>query len=125
MNSNNIFQAVQKGFRVTVGATASVVETIQNPQKRIDAFSEIQTELSQKTEEWSKKGEETEEEARRMLDVFLRRQNWQTSNSGQSEDYSSNASNINVSENIQSEIQDLTEQIVKLRNELEELRKSE
>jgi polyhydroxyalkanoate synthesis regulator phasin len=125
MDSNNIFQTVQKGFRVTVGATASVVETLQNPQKRATAFSELQTELSQKTEEWFKKGEETEEEARRMLDVFLRRQNWQNSNSSQSENYNNSTSNTNVSDNIQSEIQYLTEQIVNLRNELEELRKSE
>jgi polyhydroxyalkanoate synthesis regulator phasin len=125
MDSNNIFQTVQKGFRVTVGATASVVETLQNPQKRADVFSELQTELSQKTEEWSIKGEETEEEARRMLDVFLRRQNWQTANSNQSESYNNATNNTNVSENIQSEIQDLTEQIVNLRNELEELRKSD
>jgi polyhydroxyalkanoate synthesis regulator phasin len=125
MDSNNIFQTVQKGFRVTVGATASVVETLQNPQKRATAFSELQTEFSQKTEEWSKKGEETEEEARRMLDVLLKRQKGQNVDSSQSENYNNSTSNTNVSDNIQSEIQDLTEQIANLRNELEELRKSE
>lgn len=50
MNNNNIFQSVRKGFQITVGATASVVETLQDSQKRSAAFTEIQSELEQKNE---------------------------------------------------------------------------
>jgi hypothetical protein len=66
MNANNIFQFVQQGFRITVGATASLVETLQDPQKRTEAISEMQTEFNQKADEWAQKGEITEQEARRM-----------------------------------------------------------
>jgi polyhydroxyalkanoate synthesis regulator phasin len=125
MNSNNLFQTLQKGFRVTVGATASVVETIQDPEKRTAALSELQTEFSQKAEEWAIRGEQTEQEARRILDSFLSKQGWQTTRK-ESTDADTHTTNSNTAnDNIQSEIRDLTEQIITLRNELEELRKSE
>lgn len=127
MNNNNIFQSVRKGFQITVGATASVVETLQDPQKRSAAFTEIQSELEQKSEEWAEKGEKTEREARQILDSLLAKQGWRTSKqeTAGSDSHSSGSTNTGNGQNIQSEIQDLTEQIVSLRNQLEDLRKSE
>ncbi|MGL5879156.1 MAG: hypothetical protein ACRC2V_15465 [Xenococcaceae cyanobacterium] len=127
MNNNNIFQSVRKGFQITVGATASVVETLQDPQKRSAAFTEIRSELEQKSEEWAEKGEKTELEARQILDSLFAKQGWQTSKqeTAGSDPHSSGSTNTGNGQNIQSEIQDLTEQIVSLRNQLEDLRKSE
>ncbi|MGL5806473.1 MAG: hypothetical protein ACRC2R_01085 [Xenococcaceae cyanobacterium] len=127
MNNNNIFQSVRKGFQITVGATASVVETLQDPQKRSAAFTEIQSELEQKSEEWAEKGEKTELEARQILDSLFAKQGWRTSKqeTAGSDPHSSGSTNTGNGQNIQSEIQDLTEQIVSLRNQLEDLRKSE
>ena len=124
MNTNNLFEFVYQGFRVTVGATASLVEAIQDPQKREATISELQTELNQRTQEWAEKGENTEREARKFIDGFLK----QNTNSSPSEDRSTNQDSTSNStatnSNDQSELQELTEQIVNLRNELEELRKS-
>lgn len=124
MNSNNIFQTVRKGFQVTVGATASIVETLQDPQKRSEAFTELQAELDQKTQAWAQKGEQTEQEARQFLDGLLRQQGWQTSRQETTGGDRNGTTQATTSPTIQSEIQDLTEQIVSLRNQLEDLHKS-
>lgn len=125
MNANNLFQVVQQGFRMTVGATASLLETIQDPQKRAETISELQTELSQKTREWAQKGEITEQEARRMLDNLFRQRGWQTNSEATRTSSETESTPYSTSENVESNLQELTEQIIALRTELEQLRKSE
>jgi polyhydroxyalkanoate synthesis regulator phasin len=125
MSNNNLFQLMQQGFRVTVGATADLLEIFSDPQKRTETFTNLQTEFSQKTEEWAKKGEVTEQEARKNLENFLNQRGWRQP-SATSQSSSETASTSNSTENnVQSELQELTEQIISLRNELEQLRKSE
>lgn len=124
MNNNNFIQIIQQGFRVTVGATTSLVETIQDPQKRTEALSQIQTELEQKTQEWSQKGEVTEQEARRIIDNLISQRGWQkkTNTANSNNQYSSSS---NSSENsVQSDLEELTEQIIALRKDLENLQQS-
>ena len=125
MNSNSLLQVIQQGFRVTIGATTSLVETIQNPQKRTEALAQIQTELEQKTREWSQKGEVTEQEARKIIDNLISQKGWQkksgTTNTNNQPSPSTNSSGNSV----QSDLEELTEQIIALRQELEELRQSE
>ncbi|MDJ0631647.1 MAG: hypothetical protein QNJ34_00505 [Xenococcaceae cyanobacterium MO_188.B29] len=124
MSNNNFLQIIQQGFRVTVGATTSLVETIQDPQKRTEALSQIQTELEQKTQEWSQKGEVTEQEARRIIDNLISQRGWQkkTNTANSNNQYSSSS---NSSENsVQSDLEELTEQIIALRKDLENLQQS-
>lgn len=71
MNSDNLNQLLQQGFRITLGATASLVETLQNPQKQTENLHQLQLELSQLTAEWAVKGEMTEQEARNFVDHLL------------------------------------------------------
>jgi len=71
MNSDNLMQLAQKGLRVTLGATASFLETLQDPQRREESFSRFRNEFSQLTEEWEVKGETTEREARHFVDELL------------------------------------------------------
>ena len=123
MNSNNLFQALQKGFRVTIGATASLVETMQDPQKREATFSEFRTEFDQKSQEWAEKGEKTEQDARQMLDDLLKRQGAKPSSSETTPSgEATSTSNTATSSDPQAEVQELTERIIALRKELEELR---
>ena len=127
MNNNSFIQAIQQGFRVTVGATASLVETLQDSQKRTEAFSEIQAELEQKTKEWAQKGEVTEQEARKIIDNVLSQRGW-AKKSGVANNNNESTSTSNTaprSNSVQSDLAELTEQIIALREELEELRKSE
>lgn len=125
MNSNSFLQVIQQGFRVTIGATASLVETIQDPQKRTEKFSEIQTELEQKTQEWAQKGEVTEQEARRIIDNLLSQRGWQKSSGVTNSNNEPTSSTTSTGSSVQSDLAELTEQIISLREELENLRKSQ
>ena len=118
MENNNLLQIAQQGFRLTVGAATSLVETVQNPQKRAEILSQMQADLSQKTQEWSEKGEITEQEARKFLDSLLNRQDFDFSN--QETGNSSTASGTNTT----SDLKQLTDDIIALRKELEQMRQS-
>jgi polyhydroxyalkanoate synthesis regulator phasin len=126
MNNNNLAQALQQGFHITVGAITSFVETAQNPEKRTEVISELQMELNQKTREWAVKGETTEQEGRRVLDNFLRQRNWQpetaNSNRSNSSDSSNNSTELSERNTISSGLQQLQDEIVALRTELAKMR---
>ncbi len=115
MNSDTIFQLVQQSLRVGVGFTASVLETLQDSQKRNQTLSELQEEIAQKTEEWEKKGQITEQEVREFLDQWLSQQ---TSSKTNPDSPTSTKTKADVGQ----EIQQLTEKIITLRQELEYLR---
>lgn len=118
MNNNNLLKIAQQGFRLTVGAATSLVETVQNPQKRTELLSQIQADLSQKTQEWAEKGEVTEQEARKFLDNFFNQQSSGVNH--QNKDNLSNPPRTNST----SDLQELTEEIIALRKELEQTRQS-
>ncbi|MDJ0844738.1 hypothetical protein [Crocosphaera sp.] len=116
MNSETIFQLLQQSFRVGVGLTASILETLQDPQKRHQILSELQQEIAQKTEEWAKKGEITEKEAREFVDQWLKTPSSSTTSPV------SPSSSSKTKADVGQEIQQLTEKIITLREELEDLR---
>lgn len=129
MNSDTLTQLLKKGFRVTLGATATLVEAIQDPQQREASFSRLATELSQLTEEWEIKGATTEQEARNFVDTL-----WQQQNTPQSSPPPrSTSSNPFVaqppaqttqpaSSEVQEDLRELTAQIAAIRTEIEKLR---
>ena len=78
MNNQDFSQMLHRGFCIAIGAVTSLVETGRHPEKRAEALSDLQMEFNLKTREWAAKGETTEQEARRVIDDFLRRQNWGT-----------------------------------------------
>ncbi len=115
MNSDTIFQLLQQSLRVGVGLTASVLETLQDTQKRNQTLSELQGEIAKKTEEWAKKGEITEQEVREFLDQWLSQQTSSKTNPG-------SPASTKTKADMNQEIQQLTEKIITLRQELEYLR---
>ena len=116
--SPNIFELVQKGFRVTVGAAATLVETLQDPQKRDVTISEFRVELENRTAEWSEKGEMTETEARKFLENIFQKDSGKAAG-----DREVPTSAVEVEDaDLEKEIQVLTEEITKLKTELETLR---
>jgi polyhydroxyalkanoate synthesis regulator phasin len=128
MNADNLTQILHQGFRVTLGATSSMIEMLQDSQKRNENLEKIQSQWSQLAQEWAEKGEQTEEEARKFVDTILEQQ----SNSGAAETTTSTSSSsmtttpVSVSEPDSAEdLQELTAQIAALRLELERLRGSE
>ena len=112
MNNNNfLLETAQKGFRITVGAATSLIETVQNPQKRSEAISQIQSELNQKAQEWAQKGEITEQEAQAFVNNLLNQKPWEKGASG-IKNPSNNSSNSSSSNNVNWELQELIEEIV-------------
>jgi polyhydroxyalkanoate synthesis regulator phasin len=125
MNNNNLARALQQGFYIAVGAVTDLVETVQNPEKRTEALSEWQMELNQKTREWSVKGETTEQEARRVLENFLRSRNWQEDRAYSDRTKESNeSSNLADESDLNSGLQQLEAEIVALKTELAKIRES-
>lgn len=130
MNPDNFVQLAQKGLRVTLGATASFIETLQDPQRREESVSRLKTEFSQLAEEWEVKGEFTEREARNFVDSLLnQRMNRDRPpspppTSAPTSSTSSTASDRTAPE-IQQDLQDLTSQLAALRTELERLREQD
>lgn len=125
MNTDNLFQTLQQSFWITVGATASLVETLQNPLKQTSNWSEFPTQWHERAQEWAEKGKITEQEARQLIDQLFSQQT--TNNSSNS---SSNVNRLESSPtltgktNEELEIEELTAQLIALRSQIEQLRQS-
>jgi polyhydroxyalkanoate synthesis regulator phasin len=128
MNSDTVVQLLQKGFRVTLGATASLVEILQDPQKREANLAKLRTELDQLAQEWAEKGEVTEREARSYVDTFLAQRRAGTVDSPTTVTTtattitSESTSSSTPSPEVQLELQELTAQLSAIRAELEKMR---
>jgi polyhydroxyalkanoate synthesis regulator phasin len=124
MNSNNLLQLLQTGLRVSLGATTSLVETLQDPQKREENLSQLRTQLSQQVAEWAEKGEITEQEARSFIETILRQQSnsERSSTTETSSETTTTPPTPPASPGVQLEIETLTAQIAAIRTELEKLR---
>lgn len=123
MNSDILIQSLQKGFRVTLGATASLIEILQDPQKRDQNLAKLQQDLSVLAEEWAEKGTATEQEARSFVDTLLAKQD-----GGEGYTQTTTVSAVespSASPDVQLELQELTAQIAAIRMELEKLRNSD
>ena len=129
MNADNLTQILHQGFRVTLGATSSMIEMLQDSQKRSENLEKIQSQWSQLAEELAEKGEQTEQEARKFVDTILEQRTNSTTTTGGTTSTSSESMTttpISVSEpDSAEELQELTAQIAALRLELERLRGSE
>lgn len=118
MNSDTLAQLLQKGFHVTLGATATFVETLQDPQRREANVSKLSSELSQLAEEWEAKGATTEVEARNFVSNL-----WQQSPTAPSSPPPAAAAPVvTPPDEVQQDLQALTDQISAIRAEIERLR---
>lgn len=121
MNPDDIFQSVQKGFRVTLGAAGTLAESLQNPQNGQELLERLRTNPNQVAEELAEKGEITEQEARRFVDGLMA----QSSGNGSGGTRSTPPAGPSAPPDIQADLEDLTAQIAALRQELADLQKSD
>lgn len=122
MDSHSLTQLLQKSFRVTLGATASLVEALQDPQKREQNISKLRLELSELAQEWSEKGEVTESEARNFVNNLLSQYESQLSTDPSETSSTTVTTTAPTSDpTVQLEIQELTAQLAAIRAELEKL----
>jgi len=129
MDSNNLTQLLQKGLRVTLGATASLIEVLQDPEKREQNLSRLRSDLGQLAEEWDTKGAMTEQEARNLVYTLLEQRSREQSQPpydatapASTTAASTNPANPTAPPDVQLELQELTAQIAAIRTELEKLR---
>ena len=125
MNPDTVTQFFQKGFRVTLGAATSLLETLQDPQGQTAKFSEIGTDFGRLTEELETKGEATEEEARKLVDTMMTQMPNPFGPMGSSASQSTTVNTVATpvaDSGLQSELQTLTEQLASIRQELEDIR---
>ncbi|WP_008311475.1 hypothetical protein [Leptolyngbya sp. PCC 6406] len=71
MNPDTLTQTIQKSFRVTLGATASLLEALKDPQGSQARFAEIGSDVDRLTEELESRGVATEREARELVDSLM------------------------------------------------------
>jgi polyhydroxyalkanoate synthesis regulator phasin len=124
MNADVLSQLLQKGFRVTLGATASLIEILQDPQRRDENLAKLRGELAELAEEWASKGEMTEQEARNFVDTILSQRTQQNS-STQSTSAGDATPSPSAAPDVQLDLQELTAQIAAIRAELEKLREQD
>ncbi len=123
MNPDDVLQTLQKGFRVTLGATTALVESIQDPQRREENLAKLKTNPNQLADELAVKGEATEQEARIFVDGLMAQRPGQTDSGGS---FTRSApSGPTASPEVQADLHDLTTQIAAMREELERLRQQD
>ena len=118
MNPETLPQLAQKCVRVALGATSSLIESLQDSQKRDENFTKLFQNPTEFTEELAVKGELTEQEARNFVDHILA----QSGLVQGSQPTTVNATATPVADtDTQSDLQELTAQLAALRKELEQL----
>ncbi|MGL5508965.1 MAG: hypothetical protein ACRC2J_17145 [Microcoleaceae cyanobacterium] len=121
-NSDDLVNILHKGFRVTLGATASVLESIQDPAKRQENLQKLSSDPQQLTvlaDELAEKGEVTEREARNLVDAILAQK--RGNNTGNSSYNYPTTSRVTIDPELQREIEDLKCQVVALKDDLQKL----
>ncbi|MFN5513641.1 MAG: hypothetical protein ACK5CA_02540 [Cyanobacteriota bacterium] len=106
-----------QGFRVSIGAAATLAETLQDSQRRQQTLRDLQTQLGEQTRIWAEKGAVTEAEARRAVEDWLQQAKQKANPAAGS------SLTVSVSyDQAQSELEDLIQQITALKAELEQTR---
>lgn len=121
-NNDNLVNILHKGFRVTLGATASVLESIQDPAKRQENLQKLSSDPQKLTvlaDELAEKGEVTEREARNLVDAILAQK--RGSNTGDGRSNYPNTSRVVINSELQREIEELTSQVIALKDDLQKL----
>lgn len=122
MNPDTLNQTIQKGFRVTLGATASLLDALRDPQGSQAKFSEIGSDVDRLTEELESRGAETEQEARTLVDELLHQvPNPFEESTGSNRTVDTVATSV-TDASTQAELEALTQELSTLRQEIDALK---
>lgn len=124
MYPDDLSQTLQKGIRVTLGATASLIEALQDPETSSQKFSALGGDVNRLTEELEVKGEVTEREARQFVDGLLSQMPnpFGGSSSAASETTIITVASPVVDTAVQSDLEALTLELAAIRREIEALK---
>jgi polyhydroxyalkanoate synthesis regulator phasin len=116
MNSDTTLNLLKKGFHVTLGATSSLVESIQDPIKWEENLAQLRMGPNEFAEVLAEKGAVTEVEARKFVDNVVAQ--YKPSASSYSASPASTSPSPSIDPTLQLELQDLTKQLAELRAQL-------
>ena len=122
MNSDSLIQLLQTSVRVTLGATTSLIEVLQDPTRRDENLTKLREEWDRLSDEWEEKGASTEQEARSFVNKFFNQRNNGGTDGGTG---TVTMERPVTSPDVQVELQELTTQIAAIRAELEKMRTPE
>lgn len=122
MNSDSLIQLLQTSVRVTLGATTSLIEVLQDPTRRDENLTKLREEWARLADEWEEKGASTEQEARSFVNQFF---NQRGSSGAEGGAGTATVERPATAPEVQVELQELTTQIAAIRAELEKLRNPE
>lgn len=125
MNPDTLTETVQKGVRVTLGAAASLVDAVRDPQSSQAKFSAIGTDVELLTQELEAKGVDAEREVRVMVDSMVSQVSQMPNpfvNSPASSTTVDTVARPVVDVTVQADLQVLTEELATLRQEIETLK---
>jgi len=120
--NDTVLQLLKKGFRVTIGATATLIEVLQDPQRREQNLSRLRRELDQLAQEWAEKGEMTEQEARSFVDILIAQRRADSDRAASEAIVTTTAVPVPPPSSEVLELQELTAQLAAIRAELAHLR---
>lgn len=116
MNTDTLLELFQQGFRVAIGTTTTIADTLKNPQTASETWTRLTQNPTEFAQELLDKGAVTEQEARQVVDSI-----W-PQNTPTSSITTINTTAIVVMPDVQAELKDLTIQLAAIRSEIAQLR---
>jgi polyhydroxyalkanoate synthesis regulator phasin len=120
-----LLQLAQKGFRVGIGMSATIVEGLQNPQRYQATLTQLQRDPNQAIEDLAAKGAVTEQEARKVVDGLigddLRSVIDQRFGTRPAGEMTVTTTAVTIGSDTEAELQKLTQQLSELRQALQQL----
>ena len=115
MNTDTLLQFFQQGFRVAIGTTTTVADTLKNPQTASETWTRLTQNPTEFVQELADKGATTEQEARQVVDSI-----WPQNTSPSSMTITTTATA--VTPDVQAELKDLMTELAGIRSEISQLR---
>lgn len=116
MNSDTAMDLLKKGFRITLGASTSLVESIQDPLKREENLALIQSNPNAFAELLAEKGAVAEVEARRVVDSVVTQ--YSSGSTASNPVSSASATTSSIDPSLERDLRDLTADLAQIRSEL-------
>ena len=115
MNTDTLLQLFQQGFRVAIGTTTTLADTLKNPQTASETWTRLTQNPTEFAQELADKGAVTEQEARQVVDSL-----WAQNTPPSS--MTINTTATTVTPDVQAELKDLMTQLAAIRSEIAQLR---
>ncbi len=115
MNTDSLLELFQQGFRVAIGTTTTLADTLKNPETFPETWTRLTQNPTEFTQELLDKGTVTEQEARQVVDSI-----WSQNTPASSITITTTA--IVVTPDIEAELKDLIVELAAIRSEIAQLR---